>query len=75
MLEPWDNDPVRLVDAARQDAARVRGWARLGDHERAGTHLDRALAQLQRAEELAQPWLTQAIDTVRRELDAAVEAA
>lgn len=74
MNNPWD-DPLSLLESARQDAARLRGRARTGDHERASESLDRACDALRRAEAVAPDWMAPAIALVQSELDAAIEAA
>lgn len=70
-----ERDQWALMRTARTEACRVRGFLSLGDHARAETALDRALAAADRAERGAPAWAAQPLAVMRAELDAAVSSA
>ena len=63
------------LEAARADAARVRGFGRIGNQERACAALDQCLSTLETVDAIGDAELAPAVAFVRAELDAAVDVA
>lgn len=66
------SEACALARTAQCEVARLRGWARRGDWERALDALDRALAALAALDRAAtrEPWIAPAGAKLRAELDA-----
>jgi hypothetical protein len=66
------SDPLDIIDTARVDVARVRGFLSIGDRSRADGATVRAMAALNYAKKKCPTWALPSLRLVRRELDAAM---